>query len=54
MGSGQSFYNYVEKNNNKIACVENSLTKKTSFGAMTGSVVMILKKISFIWNPLKK
>ena len=37
----------VEKND-KIASVENSSMKKSSFGAMTGSVVMILEKNSFI------
>ena len=43
----------VEKNNNKFASVENSSTKKTSFGAMTGSLVMILKKKFLYMKPLK-
>ena len=38
----------VEKKNNQIASIENSSMKKTSYGAMTGSVVMILERNSFI------
>ena len=41
----------LEKNSNKIASIENSLTKKTSFGAMTGSVVMILEKVPSYETP---
>ena len=41
-------------NNNKIASVENSSAKKTSFGATTSSVVMILGKNILYMKPLKE
>ena len=41
----------LEKNSNKIASIENFLMKKTSFGAMTGSVVMILEKVPSYETP---
>ena len=45
----------IEKiNNNKIASVENSSTKKTSLGATTSSVVMILGKNVLYMKPLKE
>ena len=43
----------LEKKSNKIASVENSSTKKTSYGAMTNSLVMILKKKFLHMKPLK-
>ena len=41
-------------NNKKIASVENSSTKKTSFGATTSSVVMILGKNVLYMKPLEE
>ena len=41
-------------NNNKIEPVENSSAKKTSFGATTSSVVMILGKNVLYMKPLKE
>ena len=41
-------------NNDKIEPVENSSAKKTSFGATTRSVVMILGKNVLHMKPLKE
>ena len=41
-------------NNNKIEPVENPSAKKTSFGATTSSVVMILGKNVLYMKPLKE